>query len=185
MPFPVYHLGPSGFVGLLFRRWLDPAVIIAANVVVDFEVLFAPGMLPHRHWHLHSWLTGALVGAVFGGCLYMVKPVRRAIVWGMKLLRIPYKPSLWKMTVSGALGVCVHVLIDGLYHYDVEPLFPRRGNPLWRWLFDMTHSNDLNQAKIKLICVLLFIPAILLYVLAVREYNKQKTSIKGCDVEPK
>jgi hypothetical protein len=185
MPFPVYHFGPNAFIGLLFRRWLDPAVILAASIVVDFEVLFAPGWPPHRHWHLHSWLIGALIGAAFGACLYLVKPAKIAIAWGMNLLRIPYKPNFWKMTVSGALGACMHVVVDGFYHYDVQPLFPGKHNPLWRWLFDITHSNDLSQARVKLICALLFIPAIVLYVLAVREYNKRKSSIESSDVQTK
>lgn len=185
MPFPVYHFGPSGFVGLLLRRWLDPAVIMAANIIVDFEVLFAPGIFPHRHWHFHSWLIGTAVGAVLGASLYLIKPVRRLIVWSMDLLRIPYKPSLLKMTISGAFGVCLHVLIDGLYHYDVQPLFPHKQNPLWRWLIGITHSNNISQGKVELICALLFIPAIVLYVLAVKAYNKQKTPVEGSNVESK
>jgi hypothetical protein len=37
----------------------------------------------------------------------------------MRLVRIRYKPSLIKMIVSGALGAAVHVLIDGIYHFDM------------------------------------------------------------------
>ena len=169
----------------MFRRWLDPAIIIAANVIVDFEVLFAAGRFPHRHWHFHSWLIGALVGAVFGASLYLIKPLRRIIARAMNLLRIPYKPSLWKMIISGAIGVCLHVLVDGFYHYDVQPLFPHSRNPLWRWLFDITHSNDVGQTKVKLICALFFIPAIILYVLAIRDYNKQKSSAETSNAKPK
>lgn len=38
MPITPYHFGPDGFVGLLFKRWLDPPVFVLANVVVDLEV---------------------------------------------------------------------------------------------------------------------------------------------------
>ena len=39
MPFTPYHFGPSGFAGLLFRRWVNVPVFIAANVLIDIEVL--------------------------------------------------------------------------------------------------------------------------------------------------
>ena len=86
MPFTPYHFGPSGFVGLLFRRWLDVPVFIAANVLVDIEVIadsgfnyiwplsllgdfkgFAPGYPVHQLWHFHTLLVGGL--AFLGGQL--------------------------------------------------------------------------------------------------------------------
>jgi hypothetical protein len=183
MPFTPYHFGPSGFIGLAFRRWIDPAVFLAANVIVDVEVLFAPGLHQHRHWHWHSWLIGAVVGAIFGASLYLIKPIRRLIAWAMDLLRIQYKPGLIKMTAAGSLGVCLHVLIDGLYHYDVQPMFPHQQNPLWRWLY-ITHKNSIDQADIRLICLLFFIPAIILYVLAILKYNKHKSPVEVSDAKP-
>ena len=39
MPFTPYHFGPSGFIGLLFRKWLDVPVIVATNVLIDIEVI--------------------------------------------------------------------------------------------------------------------------------------------------
>lgn len=184
MPFTPYHFGPSGFFGLLLRRWIDPFVFVAANVIVDVEVLFAPGLYPHRHWHWHSWLIGAGVGAAFGASLYFIKPIRRFITDAMDFLRVPYKPGPIKMTVAGALGVCFHVLIDSFYHYDVQPLFPRQRNPLW-WLINDSLKDDISQTIIKIICLLFFIPAIILYVLTVRSYNKQKSSKDNVDAESK
>ena len=39
MPFTPYHVGPSGFVGLVFGKWIDLPVFVLANVIVDVEVL--------------------------------------------------------------------------------------------------------------------------------------------------
>ena len=39
MPFTPYHFGPSGFVGLVFGKWIDLPVFVLANVIVDVEVL--------------------------------------------------------------------------------------------------------------------------------------------------
>ena len=176
MPFTPYHFGPSGFIGLLFRRWIDPVVFVAANIIIDVEVLFAPGWPHHRHWHWHSFLIGGIVGAIFGASLYLIKPVRRLIAWGMKLVRIRYKPGLIPMTVAGALGACFHVLVDGLYHYDVQPLFPKKTNPLWQWINESWANDEATKHDIKIACLLFFIPVIILYIQAVRNFNKQDKS---------
>ena len=60
MPHPLLHVGVNGFFGLLLRRWVDPFVIVAVNVIIDLEVLFAPGFPDyHRHWYFHTFLVGA------------------------------------------------------------------------------------------------------------------------------
>lgn len=70
MPFTPYHFGPSGLVGLLFRRWIDPLVFVAANIVVDVEVLLSFFRLTHesahRVWHVHTLLVGGLSGRFSG-----------------------------------------------------------------------------------------------------------------------
>ena len=68
MPFTPYHFGPSGFVGLVFRKWIDMPVFVLANVIVDVEVLavglFGLGWPIHRY--CHTLLIGAVVGALWG-----------------------------------------------------------------------------------------------------------------------
>ena len=58
MPFTPYHFGPSGFVGLLLRRWIDVPVFIAANVLIDIEVIadqyIQPGWPVHQVFHFHT-----------------------------------------------------------------------------------------------------------------------------------
>ena len=89
-------------------------IFLAANVIVDIEVLFAGGWPQHRHWHFHTLLIGGLVGAAMGLAVYLVKPVRAGLERAMKTIRLPYKAGPIKAAVSGALGVWLHVLIDSL-----------------------------------------------------------------------
>jgi hypothetical protein len=60
MPFTPYHFGPNGFVGLLFRRWIDVPVFLAANVLIDLEVIadkhIQPGWPVHQVWHFTHYL---------------------------------------------------------------------------------------------------------------------------------
>jgi hypothetical protein len=93
MPFTPYHFGPSGFIGLVFRKWIDLPVFVLANVIVDVEVLiiwaFHLGWPIHRY--AHTLLIGAAVGALWGIAAYPLMPVFKKI---MQLFRIPIKAVL-------------------------------------------------------------------------------------------
>lgn len=145
MPFTPYHIGPSGFIGLLFRRWLDVPVFVLANVLVDVEVLmdpyFQPGWPVHRMWHFHTLLVGGLAGAIFGVLIYWIKPLRWCSEKSMAAIGLPVKSTLLSMALAGLLGVWLHVLIDSFYHYDVQIFWPYRDNTIFRWINSGKWSN--------------------------------------------
>lgn len=173
MPFTPYHFGPSAFIGLLFRRWIDLPVFILANIVVDVEVLmiwfFHLGFPRHRY--CHTFLVGACVGLAFGLAAY---PFRCLFAKGMNLLRIPYKTSFYKMIASGVLGIWLHVIIDGLCHLDVRMFWPSR----YILVLKLQNYHGLNKMihDIKLACLLFFVPAIVLYVAEAIIYTKDKST---------
>ncbi len=175
MPFPLYHIGTNGFFGLLFRKWVDPAVIILANVIVDIEVLFAAHpSLSHRHWHFHSFLVGGFAGALLGLVCWFF---RRPLNWLMKKLHVLYEAKLWKMVLAGVLGVWLHVLIDGFYHWDLQPFWPYKKNVLWRLI---SLPYDARQDTIEVICLVFTAAAILLYVRTVIIFNRKKGETAPC-----
>ena len=169
MPYTPYHFGQSGFIGLLFHRWIDFPVFVLANVIVDLEVLadstFQAGWPVHQFLHFHTLLIGAAVGIAWGLVAYLIKPVRRFFERMMKILHIPYKAGLIKSLISGVLGVWLHVVIDSIYHYDVQMLWPSRARPLWR-LLRRGHIR-VTQEQIEIACIVFFIATILLYALTV------------------
>ena len=151
-------------MGLSLRKWLDVPVVLLANVIVDVEVLASPGWDFHRYWHWHSLLVGAGVGMLLGVAMYPLRGVFKKI---MNLLRVGYEPGFWKMVISGIVGVWLHVLVDAIYHYDVQPFWPfYKRNPLFKLL---------SQGDVKLVCAIFFIPAVVVYALAVRSYIRQKS----------
>jgi len=167
MPLTPYHFGPSGLVGLVFHRWLDVPVFVLANVIVDLEVLTirllqlgAP-----RHRYVHTLLVGGLVGALWGLVAY---PLRGIFARGMRLLGLPYQPGRMKMIVSGVLGLWLHVLIDGLYHFDVKLFWPSRSIWLWRCV-----QRYLDQHQIERICLGLLVAAVVVYVGTVLWYRRR------------
>ncbi len=166
MPFTPYHFGPSGFIGLVFRKWLDFPVFVLANVIVDFEVLVV--MLFNlgwpRHRYCHTFLIGAAVGALWGLAAY---PLRNIFKKLMNLLRIPYKTSLPKMVISGILGLWLHILIDGAYHFDVKILWPNKIISIWRII-----HRHLGKEQIETMGLIFFPVALVAYIFAVRSFSR-------------
>jgi len=157
MPFTPYHFGPSGFISLVLRRWLDIPVFVLANVIVDLEVLiisqFRLGYPIHRY--VHTLLIGTTAGIVWALAAWPMRNVFKKI---MQILRIPYKPGLWKMLVSGILGVWLHVVIDSIYHPDVHLFWPYKSIPLWRII---------TGQQLEFLCLIAIIAALILYLLTV------------------
>jgi hypothetical protein len=173
MPFTPYHFGPSGFIGLVFRKWLDIPVFVLANVIVDIEVLvimlFNFGWPKHRYCHM--LLFGAAVGALWGLAAY---PLRNIFKRLMQLFRVPYETGLRKMVISGILGVWLHNLIDGVYHFDVNLLWPFKTISLY-YIFHDKLSNE----QIKTICLIFFPAAFVAYIFAVRSFSKNSRLQNG------
>jgi len=173
MPFTPYHFGPSGFIGLVFRKCIDIPVFILANVIVDIEVLvimlFNLGWPRHRY--CHTFLIGAAVGALWGLAAW---PLRNLFKKIMQLLRITYKTSLPKMLISGILGIWLHILIDGAYHFDVKILWPNISTSIWK----MIHRH-LGKEQIETICLIFFLAALVPYIFAVRSFSKNSRIQNG------
>lgn len=163
MPFTPYHFGPSGLLGLLFKKWLDIPVFILANVIIDIEVLIIRmlGLEWPYHRYCHTLLFGAALGILWGTAAY---PLRNFFGKIMRAIRLPYQTGFWKMVVSGVLGVWFHVVIDSIYHWDVLMLWPRKARP---WL------KLLSDGQLKAVCIACFLAALVLYAFISKSYVKQ------------
>ena len=163
MPYTPYHFGPSGFIGLVFKKYIDIPVFVLANVVVDIEVLGISVLELGRpvHRYCHTLLFGVVLGAVWALAAY---PLRNLFKKIMTVLHVPYQTGFRKMLISGILGVWLHVFTDAIYHYDVRLFWPSRIRPLYRLL---------TKAQVTNICIVLLIAAFIEYVFAVRSYIKQ------------
>ena len=166
MPFTPYHFGPSGFIGLVFGKWIDLPVFVLANVIVDVEVLLIgiSGLGWPMHRYCHTLLIGAVIGTLWGFAAY---PLRHLFEKMMKVFYIPYKTSLRKMVISGILGVWLHVLIDGAYHSDVRVFWPHKT----MWL-QQVMRGCITREQIETICILFFIAAFVVYILAVTVFRR-------------
>jgi membrane-bound metal-dependent hydrolase YbcI (DUF457 family) len=164
MPVTPYHFGPAGLIGYIFRKWIDLPAFVFANIVIDVEVLIVNYMHLGRPFHRlsHTFLIGSVIGAAWGLAAYAGLPVLK---WLMKKIMIPYQTNAFKIIVSGILGVWLHVLIDGIYHYDVMPFWPMKKNPLW---------GLLSHNQIEWICIICLGIFILMYVFSLKKQAAQK-----------
>lgn len=156
MPFTPYHFGPSGFIGLALRKWIDIPVFVLANVIVDVEVLvirlLGAGWPIHRY--AHTLLLGTAVGIIWAVAAYRLRNLFKSL---MQTLRIPYEPKFWKMFISGILGVWLHVVLDAIYHGDVRLFWPNKARPLYKLI---THQ------QLEALCLAFVLAAIILYIFA-------------------
>ncbi len=164
MPYTPYHFGPSGFISLALRRWLDVPVFVLANVIVDLEVLiithFRLGYPIHRY--AHTLLLGTAVGIIWAIAAYLLRNLFKHL---MQTLHIPYQPKFWKMLISGVLGVWLHVVLDAIYHRDIRLFWPAKVRPLYRLI---------TRQQLEALCLAFFIAAIVLWGLTAILYSKRK-----------
>ena len=77
------------------------------------------------------------------------------------------------VSISGVLGVWLHVVLDAVYHYDVLLFWPIKAKQLQRPLWRLV-----TQEQEKAICIGFWIAGIILYALAVRSFNKPRNGRK-------
>jgi len=158
MPFTPFHIGPHACASLPLGRRIDVPVFVGVSFAIDLEPLAV--MLGNLDYPLHGWchtlLVGGLAGLLCGGAAY---PFRGLLAKAMDALRLPYAPTLAKMTLSGALGAMLHVLLDAPLYADIRPFFPSAANPLYQLL---------SPAAVYAICAASFLPAVVMAVALAR-----------------
>jgi hypothetical protein len=90
-------------------------------------------------------------------------PLRGLFKKVMQGLRLSHETSFWKMAVSGMLGACMHVLIDGAYHHDVGVFWPSA-----RISFCRIVQDHISRGQIRAACLALFVAAIVYMLLLFR-----------------
>lgn len=166
MPFTAYHFGPSGFVGLVFKRLIDLPVFVLANVAIDVEVLilYVLGLGWPHHRYCHTFLFSPFVGA---GLAIVAWPMRNFLKKIMSAVHLTYGTSFKKRLVWAILGCWFHVFIDSFDHWDVEPFWPYSKNPFF---------GIITDSQIKIICLAFWVAAFILWVFQLR-FAKRRSQL--------
>ncbi len=88
----------------------------------------------------------------------------------MNKFYLEYSPNTIKTIISAVLGVWFHIVFDAPIYKDIRPFFPYESNPL----YGLVYLPDMYY-----FCLLLFIPATLLYIWNVLKIkNNMKTAFQ-------
>lgn len=163
MPVTPLHFGPSATLAFPLRKYIDVPVFVLVNVVIDIQPFLALFFFPDIpvHGFSHTLIGGAIVGTLFGLVMFLLK---RPVAWCMKLLRIDYTPRIYFMVLAGIFGAWFHIFTDALIWSDVYPFYPSKWNPL---------LGVTDHATLSLICVLLFLPPFVMYIVHVFKGGKK------------
>jgi membrane-bound metal-dependent hydrolase YbcI (DUF457 family) len=161
MPFTPFHFGAHACAVLPFRRRLDIPAFVLSNVVIDIEPLLVMlfNLNYPLHGYAHTFLGGLIIGSLWGVIAYTL---RGSLGKVMNFLRLFYAPTVTISIVSGALGACLHILFDAPIHPDIKPFYPMNSNPLY---------GSISTANMYFLCLLFFIPAIVLYLMTRRSHR--------------
>ena len=123
MPFTPYHFGPGAALHSLAPRRISFFAFCAANVFTDFEPLYH--MLRNEgrvHGFFHTYVGATVTAAI---TVIAFAAVRRL---GARLPALgPFQEreiSLAAVATGAAAGTWSHVLLDSIFHSDIQPFAP-------------------------------------------------------------
>lgn len=131
MPFTPLHMGPALLLKAVAERRFSLFAFGCAQILMDIEPLLglirhAPSL--HGRSHTLAWALPIGLGAVLLARLLRGVVLRR---W----LSVPVACSWGMLLWGGLLGTYSHLLLDGLMHGDIQPLWPLyAGNPFYGWI---------------------------------------------------
>lgn len=153
MPFILFHLGPSLWIGLILFKFLDFPSFLLTCITVDVEPLAVMffGLQYPLHRFFHSFVGGSIVALLAALIMYTLRSNVRKFTNEFSLEQdSSFKKILWK----SFLGICFHILFDAPLYTDIQPFYPNTSNPLFG-LF--------SSSQIYFFCSISFLIATVLY----------------------
>ncbi len=129
IPFTPFHFGPGFFLKALSPAWFWLTSFVAANVLIDVEVLY----YLHRqeapiHRYLHTWVGGIGMGLVAGlmmPALFFLSARLMPRFVGIRHLRDQSRVRILTASLfAGLLGGVSHIFLDSCLYQDMRPLWP-------------------------------------------------------------
>lgn len=154
MPFTPLHMGPGMFVKAAVPGHFSIVVFGLTQIALDLEVLWhmARNEYPF-HTFCHTYVGATVIAAVL---TVIGKPVSQwiKVVWngiaarGRDVDLTVSVPTTWLASFTGAsVGVYSHILLDSLFHPDIEPLQP--------WSVTNRFHGIVNPHGVEVVCVVL------------------------------
>lgn len=127
MPFTPYHLGPGAAFKAIGGSRFSFLIFAGSQVLMDIEplvrILRSDVVL---HGPSHTVLGALVIGLAAGA---VGRPISEL---ALHVTGIGHRPIAWPVAFPSAfLGTYSHIVLDGMMHADMNPLWPFvLGNPL-------------------------------------------------------
>ncbi len=173
MPFTPLHIGPGMVIKAAVPRHFSIVVFGITQIALDLEVLWhlARHDYPlHTFWH--TYLGATIIAALL---TFLGKPTSQWIkaIWNRISAKCRdadltvFVPTTWVASFTGAFaGAYSHILLDSLFHSDIEPLQP--------WSATNQLRNLVNPHGIDTLCIVLGISGLVWF--CKRERRKRKAN---------
>jgi hypothetical protein len=154
MPFTAFHLGPALLIGIILFPIFDLAALLICSVIVDLEpfyVMFFARELP-LHGFFHTFIGGTIVGTFVALILWIIRGLVQEI---LMVFKVEQKSSFTRMLYTSLFSVNFHILLDSIFHADLQPFYPLIFNPFY---------GLISQEIINQICTICMIIGLTIYV---------------------
>ena len=173
MPFTPLHMGPGMAVKAAMPRHFSIVVFGLTEIALDLEVLWhmARHEYPfHTFWHttLGATIIAAVLTVVGKPSSQWIKTLWNRIAAKCRNADLTVStPTTWVASFTGAsVGAYSHILLDSLFHPDIESLQPWSAT---NGLFGLVDPNGLE-----VLCVLTGIAGLVWFI--ERERKKRKAN---------
>jgi len=171
MPFTLLHLGPGMGTKGLIPKHFSLLVFGMAQVAIDLEVLWH---IVQRDFPLHRFFHTYVGATIIAGVIMVIgKPCSQWIkrIWNLIAAKCSDADvsvsthTSWIASFAGAaIGVYSHILLDSVFHEDIEPLQP--------WSPSNALYGMMSQNAAIVLCVLAGIAGLALFVARERARRK-------------
>ena len=152
MPFTPFHLGPALLIGETFEKKICLISILLGSIIVDVRATFCLfAACRPLHGPLHTFLGATITAFLLAWILFSQRQYLQRIT---DKLRIEQTYSFSSVLAGSLIGTWSHVLLDSPIYTDIRPLWPFTTNPF---------LGMLGSETIYMLCLLCFLPALLIY----------------------
>lgn len=164
MPLTPFHVGPTGILGLIFKKYFDIFSLVISSVIVDLEpiIVIVFNLNYPIHGFLHSFIGGSIILIILSILIYLN---RKKVEKFLLKFKINETLTFRKIFISSLIGIYSHIILDSFLYQDIKPFYPSSFNPFFN-LFSF-----LEIYLITGITLLLFLIFYLFYFVSKKNFN--------------
>lgn len=164
MPLTPFHIGPTGILGLIFKKYFDIFSLVISSVIVDLEpiIVIVFNLKYPIHGFFHSFVGGSIILIILSILIYLN---RKKVEKFLLKFKIKENFGFRKIFISSLIGIYSHIILDSFLYQDIKPFYPSSYNPFLN-LFSFLEIYFITG-----ISLLLFLLFYIIYFISKNNFN--------------